>query len=101
MTFNRKLILSALQETFDGLPPHSASFVQYTLQAAIKYKWTGEPYESMKTLPTIQQIHRTLRDLWHEGVIVGTRVKEDWRDNCLPCWVIYYQLSEDVYKIGC
>ncbi len=99
MTFNRKLILSALQETFECLPPHSASFIQYMLQAAIENKWTCEPYRSMKTIPNIQQIHRTLKDLWHGGLIVGMRqLDEPLNNNCLSSWVVYYQLSEDIYK---
>lgn len=99
MTFNRKLILSALQETFDGTPPHSASFVHYTLQTAFELKWTCEPFQSMKTIPNIQQIHRTLKDLWHGGLIVGWRqLDEPLNNNCLSSWVVYYQLSEDVYK---
>lgn len=98
-TFNRKLILSALQETFDGIPPHSASFVRYRLQTAFELKWEIEPYRNMKTIPNIQQIHRTLRDLWHGGLIVGMRqLDEPLSNNCLPYWVVYYQLSEDVYK---
>jgi hypothetical protein len=52
----------------------------------------------MKTLPSLIQIHRTLKDLWHSGLIVGTRVKEEGFNGTLPCWVVRYQLSSDVEK---
>ncbi len=95
MTKNRLLILMALQDNGECYPPHSASFIHNRLQSAFEYKWE---YYEMKTLPSIVQIHRTLRDLWKEGLIVGTRVKEDWQTDCLPSWVVYYQLSSDVEK---
>jgi hypothetical protein len=96
MTNNRKLILQALQDG-DGydLPPYSASSVHYILENAYRFKWEG--YE-MKTLPSVIQIHRTLRDLWHSGLIVGTRKKADWYDNALPCWIVEYQLSSEVER---
>ena len=100
MTFNRKLILEALTDDSDGLPPHSANSVFYTLENAFNFKWDCEPYKRMKTLPSIIQIHRTLRDLWHSGAIVGTRVKEDGFNGALPSWVVRYQLSGDVYRNG-
>ncbi len=97
MTFNRRLILLALSEPIDGTPPpHSASSIGYALGHAFAYKWPGL-YESMKSVPNKQQIHRTLKELWHGGFIVGSRVKQDWNQNRLPSWVIEYQLSGDVY----
>lgn len=97
LTKNRTLILQALAESNEyDKPPYSASSIRYTLENAFNYKWQG--YD-MKTLPSIIQIHRTLKDLWHGGAIVGTRVKDDGGFNgSLPCWVIRYQLSGDVEK---
>lgn len=98
MTFNRRLILFVLSEDSEGTPPpHSASLISYTLENAFNYKWHGI-YESMKTIPNKQQIHRTLRELWHGGLIVGSRLKEDWNNDNLPRWVIEYQLSGEVYR---
>jgi hypothetical protein len=96
MTFNRRLILLVLSEDSEGTPPpHSASTIHYCLENAFNYKWSGL-YESMKALPNKQQIHRTLRELWQGGLIVGSRVKEDYNADCLPRWVIEYQLSGEV-----
>jgi hypothetical protein len=68
------------------------------LENAFNLKWKGEPWEGMKTLPSIIQIHRTMRDLWHSGLIVGTRFKCDFDSGCLPYWEVRYQLSSDVEK---
>ena len=97
MTFNRRLILTALSETYDSPPPHSAWNVKYTLESAFSYKWAGI-YQDMKTIPNKQQIHRTLKELWQGGLIVGSRFKEDGYNGNLPSWVIRYQLSGDVYR---
>ncbi len=96
LTNNRKLILQALAESnqYDN-PPYSAYNVHSTLKDAFNYKW--QDYE-MKTLPSLIQVHRTLKDLWHSGLIVGTRKKADWYENALPCWIVEYQLSSDVEK---
>jgi hypothetical protein len=95
MTPNRRLTLLAMSETLDGLPPYAASSIAYTLANAFNYKWPK--YEALKSIPNKQQIHRTLRDLWRDGLIVGTRIKEDAHyGGGLPSWVILYQLSADV-----
>jgi len=95
MTTNRRLTLLALSETFDDLPPYAASSITYTLTNAFNYKWPR--YEALKSIPNKQQIHRTLRDLWRDGLIVGTRIKEDSNyGGGLPCWVIRYQLASEV-----
>jgi hypothetical protein len=95
MTTNRRLTLLALAETFEDLPPYSASSIAYALTNAFNYKWPR--YEALKSIPNKQQIHRTLRDLWRDGLIVGTRIKEDAsHGGGLPSWVILYQLSSDV-----
>lgn len=99
-TFNRRLILSVLAESIDGTPPpHSAGSVFYRLENAFEYKWDCGLYVQMKTLPNMRQIHRTLKDLWHAGLIVGSREKHDpMTPNSLPGWVVSYQLSGDVYR---
>lgn len=94
ITTNRKLTLLALAETGEDMPPYSASDIGDMLRQAITYQWQG--YEELKTIPNKQQIHRTLRDLWRDGVIVGTRIKEDGYGSSLPSWVIRYQLSSEV-----
>lgn len=97
MTFNRRLILLALSEPIDGSPPpHSASLIGHELENVFNSKGTGL-YEEMKSIPNKQQIHRTLKELWHGGFIVGSRVKVD-RYSQLPCWEVQYQLSGDVYR---
>ena len=98
MTFNRRLTLFALAEDIDGTPPpHSASSVEYNLGNAFKV-WELEPYQSMTTVPNSRQIHRTLKELWHGGLIVGTRRKVEGYGGRLPYWEIEYQLCADVYK---
>jgi hypothetical protein len=100
MTFNRRLILQVLQEDGEDLPPHSAWHVHDTLKNAFKNEYWGGIYQDMKTVPNIQQVHRTLKDLWNEGLIVGSRHKEDGFNGSLPHWVIRYQLSADAYRNG-
>ena len=95
MTTNRRLTLLALADGGEDLPPYSASSIAYALAHAFNYKWQG--YEDLKTIPNKQQVHRTLRDLWRDGLIVGTRIKEDAHyGGGLPSWVILYQLSSEV-----
>ncbi|MGZ8190052.1 MAG: hypothetical protein ACXWTS_02350 [Methylococcaceae bacterium] len=99
MTFNRQLILSVLSENIDGSPPpHSAGTIGYSLENAFNCTWNVEPYASMKTLPNKRQIHRTLKELWQGGFIVGSRVKIEGYNGQLPYWEIEYQLSNEVYK---
>jgi len=96
MTNNRKLILQALQDG-DGydLPPFSVSSVRYTLENAFNFKWQG--YD-MKTIPSVIQIHRTMRDLFHGGLVVGTRFKCPPLSEGLAFWEVRYQLSSEVEK---
>lgn len=97
MTFNRRLILSVLSDSIEGTPPpHSASSVSYNLESAFNAKWGGL-YDEMKSVPNKQQIHRTLKELWYGGLVVGNRVKNERCGN-LPYWEIQYQLSSDVYR---
>jgi len=95
MTVNRRLTLLAISQGNGDEPPYSALEVAGMLDNALTYKWQG--YEALKSVPNKQQIHRTLRDLWRAGYIVGTRLKEDAPyGGGLPCWVIRYQLSNEV-----
>ncbi|WP_394752650.1 hypothetical protein [Crenothrix sp.] len=97
MTKNRTLLLKVLSSELPdcgGQPPYSASSVHYTLNNAFEYTWDG--YGNMATLPSIRQIHRTLRDLWHEGLIVASREKIDGIRDGLPYWEMSFQLSTDV-----
>ena len=99
-TFNRRLILAVLNEPdeSDVVRPRSAWIVQDMLQDAFDYKWDGI-YEQMKTVPNKPQVHRTLKDLWNDGLIVASRTKEDMQYN-LPRWIIHYQLSEGIDERG-
>lgn len=97
MTTNRKLTLLALKAGSVGSwdqPPYSAYSIADTFESAFNYKWIG--YEELKNIPSKQQINRTLRDLWRDGLVVGSRVKEESYNGALPHWVIRYQLSSDV-----
>jgi len=97
-TFNKRLILEALTENFDSQPPHSASSIFYILENAFNLKWSGI-YEGMKTIPSENQIRRTLRSLAKEGLIVSRKVKNDWggaKQNRLPYWELEWQLADDV-----
>ncbi len=97
MTANRKHVLAALADTGGdcGDPPHSAADVAWVLMNAHKYHWEG--FESLKAVPTKQQIHRTLKELWHEGAIVASREKMDRRNN-LPGWVVMYEVAEGMFE---
>ena len=95
MTNNRKLILRALQLDGVDLPPFSVSSIYHNLESAFTYKWSGW---DMKTLPSVVQIHRTVRDLFYGGLIVANRVKCDAVVGGLPYWELRYQLSSDVER---
>jgi hypothetical protein len=98
MTKNRQLILTVLRNTEDGLPPHSAAGIRSILEDAFEFQCVDY---NMKIMPNMTQIHRTLRELWYSGLIVGTRVKIDgYGTNCLPSWVVYYQVAEDAMRNG-
>lgn len=98
LTKNRRLILQLLAET-DGydMPPYSVSSLMYDIETMIKYKWKGYEQYSPKSPPSEQQMHRTIKDLLMEGLIVGTKEIQE-QHNGLPCRVIRYQLSTDVEK---
>ena len=96
MTINRSLTLLALSQDADDnqLPPHSAATLIYMFNIAFEYKWSG--YELLKQVPSKQQVHRTLRELWAGGLIVGSRVKEQPSRVHLPYWELKFQLSSAV-----
>ncbi len=94
MTINRKLTLLAISQGNGDEPPYAASSIGDMLSQAITYQWQG--FEELKSAPNKQQVHRTLRDLWRDGLIVGTRVKYEPYGVGLPCWVVLYQLSSEV-----
>jgi hypothetical protein len=96
LTANRKHVLAALADSGGdcGDPPHSAADVAWVLRNAHNYQWDG--FE-LKTVPSKQQIHRTLKELWCEGLIVASRYKEDRWQN-LPGWVIKYEAAEGMFE---
>lgn len=97
LTKNRQLILRLLDEELDGsMPPHSVSYLHYTLKTAIEYKWTG--YPELKTMPSIQQIRRTCNDLLNAGYLIVSRVKQESYNNNLPYWEKQFQLASSVER---
>lgn len=84
-TKNRQLILDTLRDfPYGDLPPYAASTIHDHLKE-----------HSPAKFPSIQQVHRTLKDLWANGDIVASRNLEDPISNGLPHWVIRYEVSAD------
>lgn len=100
LTKNRQVILQLLADSSDGVdrPPYSVSELMYMLDNAIKYQWAGYEHYKLKKIPSKQQMHRTIRNLWAEGFIVGTKYIEDPIGDGLPSRVIRYQISSEVDK---
>lgn len=98
LTKNRQVILQLLAKSAGEIapPPHSVADLIYMLDDAIKYQWTGYDHYQLKKTPSKQQMHRTIRNLWADGLIVGTKCIDDPIGNGLPSRVIRYQLSSDV-----
>ena len=87
-TKNRQLILDTLRDfPYGDLPPYAASTI---------HDWVKE--HSPAKHPNIQQVHRTLKDLWFHGDIVASRNLEDPIGNGLPHWVIRYEVSADTAR---
>ena len=87
-TKNRQLILDTLRDEISSdLPPHSALNIHDHLK-----------FQSPAKFPSIQQVHRTLKDLWANGDIVASRKLEDGILGGLPHWVIRYEVSADASR---
>lgn len=87
-TKNRQLILDTLRDEISGdLPPHSALNIHDWLKELSPAKY-----------PSIQQVHRTLKELWFHGDIVASRKLEDPISNGLPHWVIRYEVAADASR---
>ncbi len=86
--------MQAISQGNGDEPPYAAYSIGDMLSQAITHQWQG--FEELKSAPNKQQVHRTLRDLWRDGLIVGTRVKYEPYGGGLPCWVVLYQLSSEV-----
>jgi hypothetical protein len=99
LTKNRQVILQLLADSDrTDYPPYSVSSLMYMLDNVITYNWEGYEKYQLDKVPSKQQMHRTIRDLWLEGLIVGSKSIEDSIGQGLPSRVINYQLSEDVNK---
>lgn len=84
-TKNRQLILDTLRDfPYGDLPPYAASTI---------HDWVKE--QSPAKYPSIQQVHRTLKDLWFHGDIVASRNLENPISNGLPHWVTRYEVAAD------
>lgn len=87
-TKNRQLILDTLRDfPYGDLPPYAARTI---------HDWVKE--QSPAKHPSIQQVHRTLKDLWFHGDIVASRNLEDGISNGLPHWTIRYEVSADASR---
>ena len=87
-TKNRQLILDTLRDfPYGDLPPYAARTI---------YDWVKE--QSPAKHPSIQQVHRTLKDLWFHGDIAASRNLEDPISDGLPHWVIRYEVAEDAAR---
>jgi hypothetical protein len=101
-TKNRKLILRLLNENiFDcgGCPPYSASSLHYALhnnRYAELYAEQDNVPPPANEPPSIQQIHRTLKDLATEGVITCEYRLDVPYGKGLPQKVAYWQLTDRI-----
>ena len=87
-TKNRQLILDTLRDfPYGDLPPYAARTIHDHLKEHSQAKY-----------PSIQQVHRTLRELWANGDIVASRNLEDGILGGLPHWVVRYEVSADASR---
>jgi hypothetical protein len=87
-TQNRQIIMRLLSDVWDdyGYPPYRAWDLHDMIKTIVQYRFEG--YEQINKVPSMSQVHRTLRDLVKAGLIVGKKYKEkSSRDNQLPRWV--------------
>ncbi len=103
LTQNRKLILRLLDDNIDdcgGCPPYSASSLHYALHENGFAEWYAKQdgIEPPATNPpSIQQIHRTLKDLAAAGLIICEyRIDEPCGHGSLPKRVAYWLLAAKV-----
>lgn len=87
-TKNRQLILDTLRDfPYGDLPPYAALTIHDWVKGHSPAKY-----------PSIQQVHRTLKELWANGDIVASRNLEDGILGGLPHWVIRYEVSADTSR---
>jgi hypothetical protein len=84
MTKNRQIILDLLRDPPDGndYPAMSAGNLYFWL------KDSDTPIHR-------KAIHRTLKEFWHEGLVVAHRMKTHPSVGILPRWELQFELSED------
>ncbi len=76
---------------------HIQSLVLCTCwKISLQYHWAGYEQYRLKKIPCKQQMHRTIKDLWYAGYIVGSKSIEEPLDTGLPSRVIRYQLVNEV-----
>lgn len=100
-TRNREIILRLLDENLADcghVPPYSASDLHYALHENGFYDWYAEqdrrPPPKGKP-PSIQQIHRTLKDLEAAGLVVAEyRIDNNPGSRNLPQRVAYWQRAD-------
>lgn len=87
-TKNRQLILDTLRDfPYGDSPPYAALTIRDHLKEHSPAKY-----------PSIQQVHRTLKDLWANGDIVASRKLGDGISSGLPHWVVSYEASADASR---
>ena len=96
MTANRDLILYLLDATLPDcgfFPPYPASSLLYELNNMHRAGMLHKP-------PNRRQLFRTLSDLWHDGIIVASRQRNEACANTLPYWELCYELSTSSHRNG-
>lgn len=86
MTRPRKLVLDVLCDPPDGddYKAMSASNISFAFEYC-------HPPISLHP----KAVHRALRELWFAGLVVAYREKTDGDRGILPCWKLYFELSEE------
>lgn len=100
LTTNRKLIMRLLDDQLPdcgNTPPYSASSLHWALHNNGFAEWYAEHDGLLPPIhkpPTIQQIHRTLKDLAKAGLITCEYRMDDHYHKGLPKKVAYWQLAD-------